>query len=211
LSSGARQGIEDFESLWIRTTAARIVSEGVAFMNLKPDWEARDAAHRQRILYTLDELRRVPEMPGPKLVFAHIIAPHWPHVFGPNGEAVHERQDSISGYRNQVIFINKMIAPVLAEIITKSLEPPVIIVQGDHGAVIESPERRMAILNAYYLPDGAENQLYESISPVNTFRLIFNQYFGGDAHLLEDAAYYSRYERPFDFQLVPNERPGCVK
>jgi hypothetical protein len=211
LSTGAEQGIEDFESLLVRTTAGRIAAEGIAFLNLKPDWERRDAAHRQRILYTLEELRRVPEMPGPKFVFAHIITPHWPHVFGPDGEAVHERQDSISGYRDQVIFINKMIAPVLAEIIAKSPTPPVIILQGDHGAVIESPERRMAILNAYYLPNGAGSGLYESISPVNTFRLIFNVYFGGDNRMLEDAAYYSRYEKPFDFQIVPNERQGCAK
>jgi hypothetical protein len=210
LSSGAGTGIEDFESLLIRTTAGRVAAEGIAFLNLKPDWAARDAAHRQRILFALEELRRLPDLPGPKFVFAHLITPHWPHVFGPDGEAVHQRQDSISGYRDQVIFINKMIVPVLAEIIAKSGTPPVIILQGDHGAVIESPERRMAILNAYYLPNGAGG-LYESISPVNTFRVIFNQVFAGRLPLLGDAAYYSRYETPFDFQLVPNERPGCPK
>jgi hypothetical protein len=170
----------------------------------------RDEAHREQILFTLKELSQLPEMPGPKFVFAHIVSPHWPHVFGPNGEKVHERQDSISGYRDQVIFINKQIDAVIQAILARSTVPPIIVVQGDHGAVIESPIIRMAIFNAYHLP-GDSQQLYEKISPVNTFRLILNQYFGGKFDLLEDKAYYSLYATPYDFTVVPNTRRGCSK
>ena len=53
---------------------------------------------------------------------------------------------------------------------------------------------RMRILNAYYLPDGGEEVLYPSISPVNTFRLILNYYFGTSYPLLDDTAYHSGYE-----------------
>lgn len=208
LASGASQGMNDFENLFLRTTAGRIFAEGVYFLNIKPDWEARDEAHREQILFTLKELSQIPEMPGPKFVFAHIVSPHWPHVFGPNGEKVHERQDSISGYRDQVIFINKQIDSVIQVILARSTVPPIIVVQGDHGAVIESPNIRMAIFNAYHLP-GDSQQLYEKISPVNTFRLILNQYFGGNFNLLEDKAYYSHYATPYDFTVVPNTRRGC--
>jgi hypothetical protein len=195
--------------LLVRTTAGRVVAEGIAFLNLKPDWEKRDQAHRQRILYTLEELPQVVDIPGPKFVFVHIIAPHWPHVFGPNGDPVHVHPDSVSGYRDQVIFISKQIEPILSQILNKSATPPVIVIQGDHGAVIESPERRMAILNAYYLPGGGSEHLYENISPVNTFRLILDQYFGDNLPLLQDQAFYSRYDQPFDFQEVANDRAGC--
>jgi hypothetical protein len=47
----------------------------------------------------------------------------------------------------------------------------------------------MGILNAIYLPDGDARVLYPSISPVNTFRVVFNQYFGTDLELLPDRSY----------------------
>lgn len=203
------QDINDFEDLFIRTTFARVITEGVAFINLPPNWEVRDKAHRERILFTLDKLKDIPNMEGPKLVFAHIISPHWPHVFGPEGEPVHEHPDSVSGYKNQVIFISKQIQSVLEAIINNSEVPPIIILQGDHGSVIESPQRRMSILNAYFLPHDGDLLLYEEISPVNTFRLIFNYYFGGEFPLLEDVSYFSSYEDPYNYLIIQNKRSGC--
>ena len=201
--------INDFEEAYIRTTAARLFTEGVTILNLPPDWERRDQAHRERILFQLEQLRQIPAIPGPKFVFAHIIAPHWPYIFGPNGEPVHEHPNSKTGYRNQVIFINQQILPILENILAKSEIPPIIIIQGDHGAVQVDPKRRMSILNAYDLPDGGNALLYEGISPVNTFRLIFNYYFGLQIPLLEDVSYYSSYEEPYNYQLVKNQRKGC--
>lgn len=201
--------IDGFEEMFIRTTAARLITEGVVFLDIPPDWEKRDQLHRERILFSLKNLSKVPDISGPKFVFAHLITPHWPHVFGPNGEAVHEHNDSVSGYRNQVVFINRQIEPILNTIITRSAIPPIIILQGDHGSVIESPQQRMSILNAYYLPDRSTQDLYSSISPVNTFRLIFNLYFNADLPLLEDTSYYSQYESPYEFQQYNDNRPGC--
>jgi len=203
--------INDFENLLARTTAARLVSEGVAFLNLPPDWEQRDTAHRQRILFALEQLESLPQHPGPKFVFAHIVAPHWPHVFGPDGQPVHAHPDSVTGYRDQVVFINNRILPILKSLIENSNTPPVIIIQGDHGAVIEDPQRRMSILNAYFFPDGGTQTLYESISPVNSFRAVFNAHFGGALPLLPDESFYSRYDTPYEFELVPNLRPGCIQ
>ncbi len=202
--------INDFENLLLRTTFGRVFAEGIAFLNLPPDWETRDQAHRERILFTLAELRQLSELPGPKFVFVHIVSPHWPHVFGPNGEPVHERPDSVSGYRNQVIFINSQIEPILQQLISQSEPAPIIIIQGDHGSIIESPQRRMSILNAYYLPEGGGQSLYENISPVNTFRLILIYYFAGNAPLRADLSYYSRYDDPYNYQLIHNQRNGCT-
>ncbi len=201
--------INDFEETFLRTTAARLFIEGAAILKLPPDWEKRDQAHRERILFQLEQLRQIPAIPGPKFVFAHIITPHWPYIFGPNGEPVHEHPDSKTGYRDQVIFINRQIVPILENILATSEIPPIIVIQGDHGAVLVDPKRRMSILNAYYLPDGGDALLYEGISPVNTFRLIFNHYFGLQVPLLDDVSYYSSYEEPYNYQLVENQRKGC--
>ena len=114
------------------------------------------------------------------------------------------------GYRDQVIFINSQIKTIVQDIIDKSARPPVIVLQGDHGAVQMKGMARVAILNAYYLPGvDPASALYASISPVNTFRVIFNQYFGGNYPLLEDVSNYSTRDTPYNLRIVPNDRPGC--
>jgi hypothetical protein len=47
--------------------------------------------------------------------------------------------------------------------------------------------------------------LYEEITPVNTFRLIFNAYLGTDLELLEDRSYYSTWAHPYRFVDVTDE------
>ena len=54
---------------------------------------------------------------------------------------------------------------------------------------------RVAILNAYLLP-GGEESLYPSISPVNSFRVILNEYFGHGLPLLPDKSYRTNSGRP---------------
>ena len=81
---------------------------------------------------------------------------------------------------------------------------------GDHGATdipkLETPQRRMSILNAYYVNDQAKQDLYETITPVNTFRIVFNYYFGTDYPLLKDLSYYSSRKDNFtSVSLIANE------
>ena len=47
----------------------------------------------------------------------------------------------------------------------------------------------MAILNAYYVDPEMQEKLYGSITPVNSFRLILNQYFDTSYLLLDDISY----------------------
>ena len=88
-------------------------------------------------------------------------------------------------------------------IIENSDIPPIIILQGDHGPSHFDNASRMGILNAYYFPD-AKAGLYPLITPVNTFRLLFQTYFGEDLKLLEDVSYYSEYPEAYQFEIIPN-------
>jgi hypothetical protein len=204
-------GLNSFEALLIRTSAGLVLADGatvlpgLTHLNLDHPHEI----HRQRVLFTLDQLSKVAKMPGPKFVFAHIVSPHKPFVFGPQGESVQQEKNPLVGYRDQVAYLNSRMVPLLQKIISDSALPPVIVVQGDHGGVDAEDGDRQAILNAYYLPDNGSQHLYESITPVNTFRLIFNTYFGGRYELLEDISYFSTYKHPFKLTPIPNTRPGC--
>jgi hypothetical protein len=63
---------------------------------------------------------------------------------------------------------------------------------GDHGPPpgrIATQADRLTILSAFYVSDAVAEKLYDSISPVNFFRLILNEYFQTDYPLLEDRSY----------------------
>lgn len=212
-----RGGLNGFEAMFLRSTAALVLTDAALKFDLLervlPDVDYPRKIWRDKALFTLNQLEfdKVPSIQGPKFVYAHLILPHPPYVFGPNGEVVEERLDDmdISGYRDQLIFTNKQIEPIVRALVEHSEREPVIIMQGDHGLRFTS-EERMAILNAYYLPGHASDQLYPTISPVNSFRVVFNSYFGAEYELLEDTSYFSKYDRPYDYQVVPFPEDGCT-
>jgi len=165
---------------------------------------------QQRIPYKLDKLVEISDMKGPVFVFAHFLLPHRPFIFDSNGnfqsEKEAQRRSDAVNYVDQLIATNNMIKALIDTLLSKSERPPIIILQADEGPL---PQRywddmrhfnwkqateaelreKMGILNAYYLPNVDKSTLYPSISPVNSFRLIFNLYFNTDLELLPDESY----------------------
>jgi hypothetical protein len=211
----ASGGLNSFEVMYLRSTAGLLLVDFAQKLGLPqklvPDVNYPARTHRERVQYVLGQLQfnRVPSLQSPKLVYVHLVIPHPPNVFGPEGERVLLPEDDRNGYRDQVIFINKQIKAIVKAMISQSDRPPVIVIQGDHGSIQVQGGARMDILNAIYLPGGGSTALYPTISPVNTFRVIFNQYFGANYPLLEDASYLSGYDSPYNFEIIPNTRPGC--
>ena len=83
-----------------------------------------------------------------------------------------------------------------------------MILQSDHGPGLrldmESREKtdlreRMSILNAYYFPGRNYQGLYPEITPVNSFRVVLNTFFGAGLELLPDRNYYSTWSEPHRF------------
>jgi len=199
--------LNEFESLLMETTFARLLQDGNRFGMQNSGSEL----YRERTLFTLDKLDKLSYIKGPKFVFVHLVIPHPPYVFGPAGGPVEpadvgttKTQQGASHYRDQAIYISSRMREIVPRIIANSTTPPIIVIQGDHGpTVASSPRSRMSNLNVYFLP-GADKSLYSTITPVNTFRVIFNQYFGQNLQLLDDVSLYSDYEDPFNFKVIPN-------
>jgi hypothetical protein len=81
---------------------------------------------------------------------------------------------------------------VIDALLDESEIPPIIILQSDHGqrplhpGIVIGDDEWHKILNAMYLPGMDYDTLSDNISPVNTFRLIFNHYFDANYPMLED-------------------------
>jgi hypothetical protein len=203
------KGMSDFELMLSQTSAWRIPMD---MADESP--EKRSAEwYRTRTLFALEQMEEVvPEIPSPKFVFTHLVIPHHPFVFGPNGEALEYETSGVpefpeysAKYPDQVTYINQRIEAIVDLILQTSENPPIIVIQGDHGpAPFDVPERRMKILNAYYFPDNHEG-LYSTITPVNTFRLILDKYFLQNVSLLEDRSLFSEYDIPYNYMEIPND------
>lgn len=219
-------GINPYEVMILSTSGGMFVYELNASLPEAVQkflsFETSYIIHRNRILYTLNRLERLGDVAGPKFVYAHILSPHPPFVFGPDGIYIERKtpftlnddqdiillENFIPGYRDQIIYLNQRILAAVDSILAESAQSPVILIQGDHG-VPRFSEHRNAILNAYYLP-GAGSSLYESISPVNSFRVIFNQYFDARLELLPDEACASTTQAPYECMLLVNPNPACT-
>jgi hypothetical protein len=218
--------LSNFHRMVVDATPARLIW---------PDPATRDAftLSRERTLHTFDRLPEVAKDPRPTFTVAHIVAPHPPFVFGADGEDVSPRpkrcvlsdgtvyryfyggeETYVPGYRAQAEYVVKRVERAIDAILASSPEPPVIILQSDHGAGMhlhmESAEQtdhheRMGILAAVYLPDGKRAGLSDAITPVNFFRVVFNNEFATSLPLLPDESYYSTWPRPFDFVRVTDQ------
>lgn len=164
---------------------------------------------RRKILYNFNKLKEIPEISGPKFVFAHITSPHGPFLFDRNGGEVDMDYYSIPTQEkfndfllDQIIFVNKQLSSVVDEILAKSKIEPIIIIQSDHGLeffMVGVPDSffesdtfnrtRIKNFSAFYLPGNKEKLLPNNMTNVNTFRFIFKNYFNADYDLLKNKVY----------------------
>jgi hypothetical protein len=164
-------------------------------------------------LYSLEEIKKVPEIKEPTFTFYHVLMPHHPFLFDREGNILKEKtkydqfEDSNWGegeaYIEQLVFVNKKITEAVEEILKKSEIEPIIIIQSDHGpqrrdkSKSEFIDIRLGNLNALYFPGKSKKIFSETMTPVNNFRLLFNQYFNAKYPLLEDHSYYSEFRSPY--------------
>ena len=203
-------GLNEFEFTLMQTSALRLIYDMpqlVPGLDPKVLTQSEYYEHYHQVMFILDTLPNMPKTKAPKFVFTHILVPHPPYIFSPDGNFQATR-NAIEGYRNNVEFIDNRILKVVTQIVKNSKTPPIIVIQGDHGPTGPqvTPQMRMAILNAYYVNDQTKKDLYPTITPINTFRIIFNSYFGTNFPLLTDTSYYAygKPHPPVESEIVPN-------
>jgi hypothetical protein len=179
--------IDPFTILYMKTTIARFLFEGSSNIGEQitlTDFEQK--ADRTRLI--LEVLPEIPYLSGPKFIYAHIITPHPPYLFNPDGSLVPDPEEiePIMGYKNQLAYIEPRIIDVVSQILKKSKVPPIIIIEGDHGF---GKEYVTSNLLALYLPEDGAAGLDDHMTLVNVFPHIFNTYFGTKIKYLPDISY----------------------
>lgn len=185
------------------------------FLNMHPKIKQEDYFKPFRIIESISHVS------GPKMVFAHIIGPHPPYIVDAKCNSLPNPEGGFYGtswhkkemYLAQLTCINQQVKE-LVEILLDS-EPlsskPIIIIQADHGpasltadiqdtgpatnASWQGIKERMSILHALHLPGVNPSDIPSNLTPINTFRFIFNHYFGTEFELLPNKSFFSTYEK----------------
>jgi hypothetical protein len=163
--------------------------------------------HRNEINYDhlIDELQTIGS--SPKFVYCHIMLPHEPYFLNSDGSKVSDtaiilqRIDDRRGYLGQVAYSNLLLSKIIKLSDVNSKRKKVVIIMGDHGfrSYPDKSYRPKTFLNlnCIYTTDGEFN-LYDGISPVNTFRFILHKYFNQPLSFLRDSSIYlvdPKYEK----------------
>jgi hypothetical protein len=225
------ESLTEFATTLYETTLVPAISERLGVLDhldrRRSEWARRG--------WQFDTLARIGELPGPKFVFGHLLTPHPPYVTDRDGDFVtREREARWSferKYIEQVIYTNEEIKQLVADLLAvPRARRPIIILQADEGpnpnriegnrsfewrtATLDDLEMKFKMFTALYLPGVSESEvksrIYPTLTPVNTFRLIFNLYFGGNFRLLPDRNYITRDVNPLDFSEV-TDRLGIIE
>ena len=195
--------LNTFEILLLRTTLLRpLIEKKLLNFNTESNLFFEHWGHYERVHNILNELSNLVSEPGPKLVYAHLIVPHSPYIFLPDG-SYNSEDNSRLGYLNNLVFINNETMVIIDDILQNSDTPPVILLQADHSLFPDNDPERFDILNAYYLPGIDEKVLYPTITPVNSFRVVFNQYFDAELPLIDDKSMNTDLGAPYNAEEAP--------
>ena len=209
-----RYGLDEFEqnAIW-KTPLAALPLER---------WT--HGAHRRKVARSLEAIDGFASHDAPVFLLAHVIVPHPPFVFGPDGSPrrpargvkfdfgdgdhfVGSRQEYISGYRDQTQFVIGQLTTLVESLLSRPGTAPVIVIHGDHGpgSMLDwnvprstNMRERMGIFAAYHFPDPGP-ALYPSLSPVNGARALATRYLGLQLPPVADKSSFSTWSDPYAF------------
>ncbi|MGH6865219.1 MAG: sulfatase-like hydrolase/transferase, partial [Methyloceanibacter sp.] len=162
-------GFGEFDHRYLRKTIVRAVLDAVAPTSTyarRLQWEIGQC---QRVPRQIEKVKEIGERNEKTFVFAHILVPHDPYVFGPDGHCLSyeeaKRRTARDGYVEQVHYANSLIKNFVSALLAREGVKPIIIIQADEGpfperyghsnrswheATVDELKMKMGILNAYY-------------------------------------------------------------
>ena len=166
---------------------------------IKRDPEFHDPAVYYMDTYNKQRADQLMQLAGraskPKFIYAHFLMPHFPFFYDSAGrylpvsiaKSTIENKDPLL-YRDNVRHANDKLLKMVDAILAKEQGNAVILVMGDHGFRPQQPAKNKEELfrnySAIYFPDHNYESFPDSMTNVNTFRIVFNKLFGAGYPLL---------------------------
>jgi len=174
-----------------------------AFIGYFQDTDLSEARQRDLIFYTLNQTADLSSLKSPKFVYTHVLLPHMPFIFDKNGNLL-PPQDNYDWhyYMGQHQYASKLAEDLITKLLANAdpANPPVIIIQSDHGARNMIRKTKDNILmdgylenypidyaydnfNAMYLPGVDPATLSDKMPPIDTMVLVLNHYLNAGVSL----------------------------
>jgi hypothetical protein len=201
-------GFSEFNYWYLRKTIVAPILDVVAPDSTYAKLLQWDNAQCQRVPRQVEKIKEIGMRREKAFVFAHILVPHEPFVFSPDGRCLSpdERKERTEkeAYVEQVRYANTLIKDFVSALLASDGPKPIIIIQADegpyptryrtgyrswHDATVDELRAKMGILNAFYFPDGDYRLLDPQVTSVNTFRIVFNKHFGTRLERLPDRSF----------------------
>lgn len=217
----------EFMTAWLLTTAAPIGQYFWCKLRGCPPARGRYVPETAAMFdWKFDVLARLTDSTRPQFVFAHLTVPHEPyiyrsdcshrHPYWPSQDLGPEEPSVRSAYIEQIRCVNAKLSRLVTRLQARSKVPPIILIQGDHGhgllgrdlpplskvAEWQVTDRGSAFA-AYAVPGMPDTTLRGAVTPVNALRATLRFVFGAESPPLENATFWSSYDRPYRFARVP--------
>ena len=152
----------------------------------------------------IDSLMKIPlqKSTSPKFVYAHVYLPHPPFFYNENGSEndlntiLDQRsQKNKSLFLSYLKYTNAVAIKIIDQVMRASGDHALIILQSDHGfrdfeGGPSHPQLFFKNYSAFYFPDKDYSHLYDTMSNINTFPVVFNKYFGTNIPLQKDTTVF---------------------
>jgi hypothetical protein len=213
----------EFGGVWQRTTMLpELFRVGCGLLGCRAGrfvYVSEDAA---LVDWKFTRLQELADDPSLTFALAHLVVTHEPYLYRadcshrdpywPAGGGILGDEEATRVYLDQITCVNRKVAGVVESLLSRSAQPPVIVLQSDHGhgrfgrhlptygAISASQVReRMSVFSAYHFPGLSGDSIGDSITPVNATRLMLRHYFGADLPRLEEASYWATESEQFEF------------
>lgn len=214
---------------WYRTIYGKIATR-----LLKHQTEKKVKEHRLEVLNGFSYLSDSLKYDDKSFNYIHILSPHVPFVVGQDSRAISGPYPSLGAgnmttsewknrYVKQTKRINELLVSAIKKVLYKAKGQCIIVIQGDHGARTPAYHGKgdssnivgslltYANLNAVYFPDQDYSTVYDSMSNVNTWRVVLNKYFGTELELLPDRNFAIDPDDPFKFTDITEKLDSIEK
>lgn len=164
-----------------------------------------NTSNAKYLINSFEQIHSDHNIQSPYYTFSHILAPHPPYCFDHKGNINNKYADmiefpefsleTVNAYIEHMQYVNILtinsLEKLIAKIKTKN-NKAVILVHGDHGALLqEASLARYNVLFAYYTYGYDNQEIFpNNITLVNIFPILFNKIFKTSIPIHKDYFYY---------------------